>query len=404
MTTVGSRWLGAGMLAGGCAGLLSVASLLNAASAFGENTALIMGSAFQPTPEPSYITEVMNHFVDPTNPLFDGQPVFPGYNPIAITTPETDYGQGITQGVADLHTALGQQIEDGNNVVVVGYSMSAAIATQEMVNLAALAPGDQPDPSQLQFVLIEDLNKPNGGFFTSFPSSSDLPATPADSIYHTDIYSLEYSSASDFPRYPLNLLADANALDAYLYLHPFLLPGWPTPLTSSALTSALADAVQQPTSPGYDGNTDYYMIPTQNLPLLEGLRATPVVGPAFADLIQPDLRVLVDLGYDRSAPVDVTSPVTLTNPNIDWSIVAHNLQLGAQQGMTAFQVDLGMLPASQLPNLYPYLPDLAGLQSGSTVIGLVPPSAEAEASSFSTLLGDLNAYLPGAGTEFSSFF
>ena len=43
--------------------------------------------------------------------------------------------------------------------------------------------------------------------------------------------------------------------------------------------------------------TNYYMIPTQNLPLLDPLRAIPVVGTPLADLLQPDLRVLVNLGY-----------------------------------------------------------------------------------------------------------
>ncbi|EUA34694.1 PE-PPE domain protein [Mycobacterium xenopi 3993] len=43
------------------------------------------------------------------------------------------------------------------------------------------------------------------------------------------------------------------------------------------------------------------MIPTQNLPLLEPLRQVPVVGNPLADLLQPDLRVIVELGYDRAA-------------------------------------------------------------------------------------------------------
>ena len=63
----------------------------------------------------------------------------------------------------------------------------------------------------------------------------------------------------------------------------------------------MASAVPLATSPGYytdGGVTHYYMIPDQNLPLLEPIRAIPVVGTPLADLLQPDLRVLVNLGYN----------------------------------------------------------------------------------------------------------
>jgi hypothetical protein len=34
-----------------------------------------------------------------------------------------------------------------------------------------------------------------------------------------------------------------------------------------------------------------------DLPLLDPLRGIPVIGNPLADLVQPDLRVIVDLGY-----------------------------------------------------------------------------------------------------------
>ncbi|WP_239657151.1 PE-PPE domain-containing protein [Mycobacterium riyadhense] len=54
------------------------------------------------------------------------------------------------------------------------------------------------------------------------------------------------------------------------------------------------------TSPGYyenGGKTYYYMIPTEELPLLTPLRAIPVVGKPLAALIEPNLEVIVNLGY-----------------------------------------------------------------------------------------------------------
>jgi diacyltrehalose acyltransferase len=298
-------------------------------------------------------------------------------------------------------------------VVVFGYSESTAVATQEMINLDALPAAQQPNPADLQFVLVEDLNNPNGGYSVRFPSIPSQPATPADSPYPTDIYTIEYSGIGDSPQYPGNLLADLNALAGYVDLHPFLFPGYPTTFN----TSELAGAVQEPTSPGYDGATEYFLIPTQDLPLLDGLRGIPVVGPAMADLIQPDLRVLVDLGYDWTGYANVATPADftdLTSPSVDWTTVDDELAAGAQQGWTAAMVDLGLLPESDLPDAYPYLPDLSGLESGLLDTGVSASSAMETPSALfgdlsselniSGLLADLNTYLPGATSALTALF
>jgi hypothetical protein len=286
-----------------------------------------------------------------------------------------------------------QQLADGNKVVVWGYSESTSIATQELVNLDALPADQRPDPADLQFVLLEDLNNPNGGFANRFPDllAQSFPATPADTPYTTDIYTIEYSGSSDFPQHPADLLADANAVAGFIDLHPFLLPGWPTGFNSSEL----AGAVLEPTSPGYAGNTDYFLIPTQDLPILDGLRA---LDPALADLIQPDMRVIIDLGYDRTGFANVTTPADMSMPNIDWTTVNAELALGAQQGWTAAQVDMGMLPASDLPNAYPYLPDIPGLESGSVGAAAASalPGASSLAEELSALFGSTTA------TDFTS--
>jgi diacyltrehalose acyltransferase len=418
MTRRNSRWLGVGVLASASAGLLELASIFNPTVALGDDavptvpsgvdTALIMGYAGTSDPAQPYVNEVMSLFVDPSTQLFPGQPVYAGYEPLVQSTPEgADYGQVLSQGVPLLDQGITQQLAAGNDVVVFGYSESTSIASQEMVDLDALPATEQPNPADLSFVLVEDLNTPNGGFAERFPTltTESFPATPADTPYATDIYNIEYSGSSDFPQYPLNLLADANAEAGFVDLHPFLLPDWPTGFS----TSELAGAVLEPMSAGYDGNTDYFLIATQNLPLLDGLRGIPGVGPAMADMIQPDMRVLIDLGYDRTGPADVSTPAEWQLPDVDWNTVSAELALGAQQGMTAAQVDLGLLPTSDLPNLYPYLPDVSGLESGS-VGGEASASAATSASSvpledvsapvsFGALLGDLNTYLPGLTSD-----
>ena len=403
MTRRSFRWLGVGLLAGASAGLLEVASTMNPAFAMGDasggDTALIMGYAGTSDPDQTYVTNVMNEFINPVPPEFSGQPVFPGYTPVVQSTPEgADFQQVLTQGASELNQGIMQQLADGNKVVVFGYSESTSIATQEMINLAALPPDQQPNPADLQFVLVEDLNNPDGGFANRFPylETTAFPATPSDTAYATDIYNIEYSGSTDFPQYPSDLLADANAVAGYIDLHPFLLPGWPTGVSASEV----AGAVLEPTSPGYDGSTEYFLIPTQDLPLLDGLRA---VDPAMADLIQPDLRVIIDLGYDRTGDADVTTPADWSMPNIDWTTVDAELALGAQQGLTAAEVDLGMLPTSDLPNLYPYLPDVSGLESGAVSMTAAATTAAAvpAATSLSAVWADLSSY---ATTELGALF
>ena len=377
--------------------------MLNPTVARADDTALIMGYAGASDPAQSYVNEVMSLFLNPTAAIFPGQPLFPDYSPLVVSTPEGDYSQALTTGVSDLNTAIMAQLNDNNNVVVFGYSESSSIATQEMVNLDALPADEQPNPADLQFVLVEDLNNPNGGFIERFPflATESFPATPADSPYQTDIYNIEYSGSSDVPQYPLNILADLNAAAGFVDLHPFLLPGWPTTFN----TSELAGAVLEPTSPGYSGATEYFMIPTQNLPLLDLLRDVPGVGPAMADLIQPDLRVLVDLGYNWTGYADVDTPADTAMPSVDSTTVSAELAAGAQQGMIAAEVDLGLLPAADLPNAYPYLPDVAGLQSGLLDTGVSTSAASAETSGaldISGVLAELTAYLPGATSDLSA--
>lgn len=57
------------------------------------------------------------------------------------------------------------------------------------------------------------------------------------------------------------------------------------------------------------------MFLTQDLPLLQPIRDIPYAGPPIADLFQPQLRVLVDLGYADYGPggnyADIPTPAGL---------------------------------------------------------------------------------------------
>jgi hypothetical protein len=260
--------------------------------------------------------------------------------------------------------------------------------------------------------LAEDLNTPDGGFFTRLPGIGGvtLPATPADTPYTTDIYSIEYSGASDFPQYANNIYADLNAADGYIDLHPYLLTGWPAYFTPSELAGAVAENTS-----AADVNTDYFLIPTQDLPLLNDLRDAPGAPSAYADLIQPDMRVLVDLGYNWTGDANVVTPAVWTSPDIDTTAVDSYLAAGADQGMIASLVDMGILPQSI--GSVGSLSVRAGCRGPA--VGCPQPrdvlaSADATsrlaalttdlANSSSPFASELSAYLPGAATELADFF
>jgi hypothetical protein len=78
--------------------------------------------------------------------------------------------------------------------------------------------------------------------------------------------------------------------------------------------------------------------------LLEPLRGNPL-GDAVADLLQPDLKVLVNLGYGPdnlpySEYPDVVTPASGLFPDVNLGTVFDNLATGARQGVQDFLADL----------------------------------------------------------------
>jgi hypothetical protein len=81
---------------------------------------------------------------------------------------------------------------------------------------------------------------PNGVLLARFPGLQ-MPslgftfygATPGNS-FETNIYTLEYDGFADFPQYPLNFLADLNAIAGIYYVH-----GTYASLTAAQLATAI---------------------------------------------------------------------------------------------------------------------------------------------------------------------
>jgi hypothetical protein len=331
--------------------------------------ALVMGGTADPVPDLGYLQSVAQAYLLPRFPALQLSNVFAQFTPEQFwpVTPQLGNltaGQSVAQGVSLLDSGIKAQLAQGNNVVVFGYSQSAVIATNEIQALMAVGSG-APTSSQLSFVLVGDLNNPDGGLLERFPGF-DIPfvygpfngATPPNSPYPTSIYTIQYDGLADTPQYPLHVLSDVNAFLGYFFVHgnyPLLTP------------DQVANAVLLPTSPGYTGNTQYYMVMTQDLPLVQLIRDIPYAGPPMADIIQPDLRVLVDLGYGDIGTgyeyANVPTPASLLSiPNLPR--IVFDLARGAVQGPYAAALDIaveaGWLPptTSLYPDVYPYVPSL----------------------------------------------
>ncbi|SRX92702.1 PPE family protein PPE28 [Mycobacterium tuberculosis H37Rv] [Mycobacterium shimoidei] len=434
------RWLTVGLLSTAGAGMISLTSMTGSAIAFAdaptppgeppfpnENVSWVelMGGSGTPIPQEgfngAYMADVFTRFIQPNFPSvnFDSPCPSAPCDVNGLFTPEGLYpltgikdltlDVSVDRGVDILTTQIlndladPNKVPDGGTLGVFGYSQSSVISSLVMHELADKG----VDPSQVNFVLIGDPMNPNGGILERFAGFTDmngqmfndpqlvLPslgltfygATP-DDLYPTTIYTLEYDGYADFPKYPLNFLADLNALLGLGFGNPSVHGSYPI-----LSDEQLASAVLLPT----DGTTSttYYMIPSE-LPLITALGTFGVPQP-FLDLIEPDLKILVDLGYggDQLDPdnllaggfANVPTPFGLF-PDVDPTQLFNDLVTGAQQGFAAFQEDLTN-PAAWMPTVDFDLSDVLSAEP------LATPSVTDIANAISAAFADAYAvFLP----------
>jgi len=320
-----------------------LASTDAADSPLGDGTALLMGGTSIPQPSQLYLDAADALYLQPRG--FDGtlQSLF---------TPEDVSPTSEVRGEQILDSTILQKFDSAdvsaqNPLVVFGYSQSASISSAVMRELA----GQGVPSNDVHFVLIGDPDNPAGGseVVTSNLSPQYLMAnvaTPND-LYPTDVYTHEYDGVADFPKYPINLLSDLNAALGFIYEHGTYL---------SLTSEQISDAIQLPTTAA-DTMVNYYIIPAESLPLLDPLRLIPVIGQPLYDLLEPDTRILVDLGYgsiDQGwAPgdADVVSASGLFPTDLNLGDISAALGNGLQQGVSDFVADLGNLDTYQVTPL-----------------------------------------------------
>ncbi|OBC02419.1 hypothetical protein A5784_16060 [Mycobacterium sp. 852013-50091_SCH5140682] len=274
-------------------------------------TALIMGGTGHPLSSPQDSPEFIETY---TNDATNNYIVLTGFcgaetcTPTAVSTPEQfmpvsgtmPFDQSVAQGRTNLDQAINAQ-PAGTPIVVFGYSQSARIASIEKRDLAASG-----STLPVSFVLIGNPNRPNGGVLSRF-QGQQIPilgvtfdgATPANTNFKTVDVTRQYDGWSDFPLNPLNPFATANAVAGIYYVH------------GDYQSVGLGNAIYQ----GSYGDTQYYMIPSNRLPLLMPLAQAGVPDPVLA-VVDAPTRVLVESGYDRTvSPGQPTGINVLYFPN-----------------------------------------------------------------------------------------
>jgi hypothetical protein len=228
----------------------------------------------------------------------------------------------------------------------------------EELKLAADAAAGKPLPD-VTFLLMGDGNRPNGGIFERFDGFY-IPGAEvnADGAMPTDIgiptidVAAQYDGFADFPQYPINVVADLNALLGIIYAHGDYggqiegvlggaeftpLPSGPYDYASEYLLGS-TDIVKQ-----VDGDVTFYFVPTNELPLLAPL-ATLGVPESVLNVFQPALQVIVEAGYDRSIPFGDPTPAELI-PTLDPATFTIEFANGVVQGANnAFELFGAQLP------------------------------------------------------------
>lgn len=237
------------------------------------------------------------------------------------------------QGLHNIDSALSATLSGlapGEKAVAFGYSSSANVMVREMRALQN-RPQGAPDTDRLQFFLLGNPNRPNGGVLQRF-AGIYVPlldvafdgSTPLDTPYATTDLSWQYDAASDFPAYPLNLLAVINALVTGSIVHG---------------NYFRADIDGPRAFPDTTvGNITYITLKTPHLPLLMPLYDIGFP-PALLDLIEPALTVMVDWGYDRSTGPGTPVTVGLV-PRIDPATAVRQLVEAAGQGVQSLITNL----------------------------------------------------------------
>ncbi|MEZ0340262.1 alpha/beta fold hydrolase [Mycobacterium sp. pV006] len=179
------------------------------------------------------------------------------------------------------------------DVVIVGESMGSMVATRLAEEFAA----DAPTSRNLRLVLIAP---PEPGAARLFKEGAFVPLLNyrvrrmPELPYPTTVVVGEYDPWADPPDRPWNLVAMANAVLGFFYVHGP--PSW-----------QIDPADIPPENVTVSGNVTRYFVPTPQLPLTRPLRDLGVPD-GVVDVADSILRPVIDAGYRRHDEPGDTRP------------------------------------------------------------------------------------------------
>ncbi|AMU22801.1 PE-PPE domain-containing protein [Mycobacteroides abscessus] len=282
--------------------------------------------------------------------------------------------------VAQGHNNLNDEIVAAGNqpITIVGYSLGAVVVSKSHSDLQQQYPDGNPN---IQFVLMGSANTPNGGIFARFPwlkiPLADIESNGAwePDQFKTKVINTEYDTYGDFPAY-FNPLALANSIAAIRYAHPDAYYDRIDP-------AALDDPDNPNVVKSVQGNTTYYLVRAEHLPLLQPLRdLTNPIGASFVlDAIEPTLRVFIDMAYDRDTSPGTTAQFSFFTPPKNIVDAFNKLPTAIAEG--AHNVENGLADATPKQSAStekpasPPVPQSGPTNPGSTTPQMPAPEAPA---------------------------
>jgi hypothetical protein len=286
---------GAAALAAAGAAVLGLTPTLQASPELAASTYYLRGTNIGDEPTDAEFRAFMARVFDGTDET-EPSPVEIEYNagfwPVSHGgLDDLTYDASVEQGVD--HLAL-KNPQNGD--VVFAFSQGAVAASKYKA---------ANENTGATYILVENPSRPNGGVMTRFEGLT-IPIlditfsgpTPENGDKTIDI-ARQYDGWADFPVYPLNFLATANALLGIVYVHGRTqrVEDLTTQIENIETGPGADPMYYQPAKPG--ANTEYYLIPTERLPLLMPFESIGVPDQIL-DAVDPPLRYLVELGYDRT--------------------------------------------------------------------------------------------------------
>ncbi len=315
----------------------AIALTFTSAIAWAATTVLVVpGTGTKdPSTVPGYQENVVGYYVAPTGACdvsggcnATPVPYIAEFWPIPLSgwggLDGAKWDDSVASGVTSLNTEYAAA-DKNDPIVIFGYSQGGTVVSKVKQQMAE----NGGVPENVSFVLIGNASRPNGGLFTRPSFLGHIPildvtfgkGTPTNTakpgtINTTDV-AFQYDGVADFPKYPVNLLATANALAGFWYVHGKMLApkgsdeagATPIGYTPDEVKAAVATATENCTAATYcqvSGDTRYVTLPAKILPIMLPLldlgsaTGTTALLRPLIDLASPIARVIIETGYDRT--------------------------------------------------------------------------------------------------------